>query len=296
MGSSGSSNSTKSRVLIFVLVLMACLGIGGLLTLGAATQHGEQFSVDGFQRRRFSYLEVAGIRLSATDYFDNTGSLEKDLVAKKWITSTGKTPKPSDWVTVSHMTMGKFYQSDADILVNYLKMSDQYGSTIDLSRWNAANPGYASVMWPEIQIVAQGNMYILVPDIIHHMLELSRKKNNPLPQPDFNKAIDASDKPDDPTAKMTQAKIDQATSQQAKLGKSDLDSFLSDLYLKAGNAAQESGQVKRARFCFEQVLRLSPTSQEAQANLDKLPPTPAEEKPVEEEKSKEDSSEEETES
>ncbi|MBI1248814.1 hypothetical protein GC197_13360 [bacterium] len=268
------------------------------MALGASGHYGEQFAVDGFQRRSFTYLEIGGIRLSATNYVNSTGGLEQDLVKNKWITSTGKKPKSSEWITVSHMAVGELYQSDADILVKYLDMSKHPGTTLDLARWGVYNPGYASVMWPEIQIVAQGNMYILVPDIIHHMLDLSEKSNNPFPQPDLKDVDDSSSSTSksDPLAKMDKNQIDRATAQQVKQGKPSLDSFLTNLFLKAGKAAQDAGEVKRARFCFEQVLRLSPASQEAQEHLDELPPAPAEEKPVEEENSKEYSSEEETES
>jgi len=254
------------RVFVIVLILLVVVVIGGTIVLGTSSHSGEQFSPDGFQRRRFSYYEAFGVRLTATDYFNNTGNLELDLVNNKWITSTGKKPKDQDWVTVTHRTHGSIYESDAAILVDYLDMANATGA-MNLDRWSQANPGYASVMWPEIQTAAEGNMYILVPDILHHMLDLSRQKNNPLPQTWLEK----EDQSKPPLADLSKAEKNSGEAQQKKIGQQSLDDFLTKLYLEAGNAAQEAEEIKRARFCYRQVLRLSPDTPEAQQQLDKLP-------------------------
>ncbi|PQO31095.1 hypothetical protein C5Y96_12110 [Blastopirellula marina] len=272
------------RVFIIVVIVLVIVVIGGTILLGTSSHSGEQFSPDGFQRRRFSYYEALGMRLTATDYFNNTGNLELNLVKNKWITSTGRKPKDKDWVTVSMLTQGTFYQSDAAILIDYLEMSNATGA-IDLDRWNQANPGYAAVMWPEIQKVAEGNMYILIPDILHHMLDLSRQKNNPLPQSWLAQEDKTAAPPDDLTKEEKAA----GETRQKTIGQQSLDPFLVQLYLTAGKAAQDAEQTKRARFCYEQVLRLAPGTQEAQQKLDQLPAV-AEEEPAEEEASVENES------
>ncbi|MEW4563866.1 hypothetical protein AB1K70_15130 [Bremerella sp. JC770] len=278
------------RVFVIVLIVLVIVVIGGTIVLGTSSHSGEQFSPDGFQRRRFSYYEAFGVRLTATDYFNSTGNLEIDLAKKKWITSSGKKPKDKDWVTVTMLTQGTIYKSDAAILIDYLDMSNATGA-IDLDRWSQANPGYAALMWPEIQIAAEGNMYILIPDILHHMLDLSRQKNNPLPQAWLEQKDDQNTPPD----KLSTKEKDAGEARQKKIGQPSLDQFLTELYLSAGKAAQDSDQTRRARFCFEQVLRLAPGTAEAQQQLDKLPAA-AEEEPAEEEASdEEESSEDESE-
>lgn len=261
------------RVIVIVVILLVVLVIGGTIVLGTSSHSGEQFSPDGFQRRRFSYFEAFGVRLTATDYFNNTGNLELDLVKNKWITSTGKKPKDDDWVTVSMVTQGSVYQSDAAILIDYLNMANATGA-IDLDRWGQANPGYAAIMWPEIQKAAEGNMYILIPDILHHMLDLSRQKNNPLPQ----KMLELEDDPNAAPPKDDLKPKEKAAgeAQQKKIGQQSLDAFLVELYMTAGKAAQDAEQTERARFCYQQVLRLAPGTPEAQEQLDKLPAAPEE--------------------
>jgi len=276
------------RVFVIVLIVLVIVVIGGTIVLGTSSHSGEQFSPDGFQRRRFSYYEAFGVRLTATDYFNSTGNLELDLVKKKWITSTGKKPKDKDWVTVTMLTQGTIYKSDAAILIDYLDMSNATGA-IDLDRWSQANPGYAALMWPEIQKAAEGNMYILIPDILHHMLDLSRQKNNPLPQA----WLEQDDSQTTSLDKLTKKEKDAGEARQKRIGQPSLDDFLVELYLTAGKAAQDSDQTARARFCFEQVLRLAPGTEEAQQQLDKLPAV-AEEEPAEEEASDEEDTSEDT--
>ncbi|MBA2113517.1 hypothetical protein [Bremerella alba] len=282
------ANQTTLRVFIVVLILLVVLVIGGTIVLGTSSHSGEQFSPDGFQRRTFSYYEAFGTRLTATDYFNNTGNLELNLVTNKWITASGKKPKDKDWVTVRLLTQGTIYKSDAAILIAYLDMSQANGA-INLNRWSKANPGYAAVMWPEIQKAAQGNMYILIPDILHHMLDLSRQKNNPLPQT----WLEQEDQTGPPHDDLTQTEKDAGEAQQKTIGQQSLDAFLTELYLTAGKAAQDSEQTARARFCYEQVLRLAPETKEAQQQLDKLPATEKEE-PAEEEASEDEDSSEDT--
>lgn len=264
------------RVFVIVVILLVIVVIGGTILLGTSSHSGEQFSPDGFQRRRFSYYEAMGVRLTATDYFDNTGNLELNLVKNKWITSTGKKPKDKDWVTVSMLTQGAFYESDAAILIDYLEMSNATGA-IDLDRWSQANPGYAAIMWPEIQKAAQGNMYILIPDILHHMLDLSRQKNNPLPQA----WLIEEDKTVAPPEELTLEEKSAGEARQKTIGQQSFEPYLAKLYLSAGKAAQDAEQTKRARFCYEQVLRLAPGNQEAQQQLDQLPAVAEEESAVE---------------
>lgn len=268
---------TTSRFLVFGLLSLVVLVIGIGILLSTSTNTGEQFAVDGFQRRTFSYYDVLGYRLSATEYFPTTGNLEQMLAKKKWITSTGKKPKDSEWITFNHITFNQAYVGDPQILVDYLEMSNNQGA-IDLLAWSTNNPGYASVMWPEIQTAAQGNMYILVPDIIHHMLALSELSGNSI-----HRGKDAPKIED-----LSKEKKAALIAQQTKRGTESLDPFLETLYRDAGKAAQESADTKRARFCYEQVLRFAPNSADIQAELDKLPDEPveesaADEEPVEEE-------------
>ena len=262
---------TTSRFLVFGLISLVVLVIGVGVLLSTSTNTGEQFAVDGFQRRTFSYYDVLGYRLSATEYFPTTGNLELMLAKKKWITSTGKKPKDSQWVTVTHMTFNQAYVGDAKILVDYLEMSSTQGA-IDLSAWSTNNPGYAAIMWPEIQTAAQGNMYILVPDIIHHMLDLSEISGNSI-----HRGKDAPKIED-----LSKEKKAALIAQQTKRGTESLHPFLEVTYRNAGKAAQESGDTKRARFCYEQVLRFAPDAADIQAELDKLPAEPVEESEEEE--------------
>ncbi len=258
--------------MIIGVVLLLIVGAVVSVFAAIAGHEGVQFSPDGFQRRKFTYFEVFGVRVTNTTYFNKTGNLELDIAKNKWITSTGKKPKDDQWVMVSMRTPAGYFESDAAILIDYFEMADGAGS-IDLDRWSRTNPGYAAVMWPEIQKAAEGNMYILVPDILHHMLDLSRQKNNPLPQTSLKE-----DEKEDPNPNnLTNKQKDAGEAQQKTIGKQSLEPFLVELYTDAGKAAQAAEDNKRARFCFKQVLRLDPADQEAQQQLDQLPPATQEE-------------------
>lgn len=257
ISSSTSLSKRMTGVLIFIPVLLFALLIGAAVIAAMSGHSGEQLAIDGFQRRSFSYHEAFGIRLTATDYFDRTGNLEQELARKGWITSSGKPPADDQWITVRHTTGGEDYVSDANILVGYLQMSG-YDGAIDLSAWSTDHPAYAAVMWPEIQTAARGNMFLLVPDIIHHTLDLTASKST------------ADIGSPEPSADQDQADARQAA--QEKSARESLHPFLTELYLTAGKAAQSAEDVERARFCFQQVLRLAPDHEEAQSALDELPP------------------------
>lgn len=251
---------TASRFLAFGLITFVVLVIGGLILFSTSLNSGEQFSVDGFQRRSFTYYEVLGYRISATTYFDRTGNLEQTLINKKWINDSGKKPEKRKWTTVTHSTSGSSYVGDAQILVNYLSMASNQGA-IDLAAWSHNNPGYAKIMWPEIQTAAEGNMYILVPDILHHMLDLSEVSGNSIRRGKTAPKIEDLDK-DQKVALIAQ---------QTKQGTNSLYPLLKELYLEAAKAAQEGNDDARAKFCYQQVLRFSPESKEVQAELEKFP-------------------------
>ncbi|MFA8016661.1 hypothetical protein [Bremerella cremea] len=289
VAANASPNSIMTRVFVVVLIGLVILFVAFLVILSTSSHSGQQFSADGFERRKFSYFEILGYRLTATEYFNNTGNLENDLVKQKWITSSGKAKK-TDWVTVSHTMHGHTYVSDANILVSYLDMS-QPNSVINLARWSRSNPGYASLMWSEIQKMAEGNMYLLVPDIIHHTVSLSQQDDNPIKQPTLKEDESGYDEPISDLSNEAKA---EATRKQEEIGKASLDPFLIELYLKAGKAAQDAQEDARARFCFEQVLRLSPESAEAKSALDQLPPAPEKDEAETPEPAAEVSSEEET--
>lgn len=266
------------------LISLVVLVIGAGIVMSTSVHSGEQFAVDGFQRRTFNYYEVMGIRLSATDYFNNTGNLEQTLAKKKWITATGKKPTDDQWITYRHITGSRIYTNDTLILIDYLSMANAQGA-IDLSAWSTNNPGYAAIMWPEIQTAAQGNMYILVPDIIHHMLDLSETSGNATNRDKMAPKIED----------LSKEQLSSLVAQQTKSGTESLYPFLNDLYLKAAKAAQDADDKDRAKFCYEQILRFSPNSDEIQAELDKFPvelaEEPAKEKASGENESSEDKSE-----
>ena len=264
------------RLLTGLAIVVVVVVIGGGIVASTAGQHGEQLAVDGFQRRRFSYYEAFGVRLSPTDYFTSTGNLEQTLVQKKWITDSGTPPKDDEWITYRHSTSQQVYTNDAQLLVSYLEMSG-HGGPIDLLAWSTDYPGHASVMWPEVQKAAEGNLYILVPDIIHHMLDLTTQgKSEPLPE------------------KLSADEEKAHTAAQAQQARDSLQPFLEQLYLDTGKASQSGGDTARARFAFEQVLRFDPNEAEAQAALAALPPAPPAEKEADEPEATEDSSEAET--
>lgn len=253
-----SRKRTTSRFLAFALLGLVVLVIGAGMVMSTSAHSGEQFAVDGFQTRSFSYYEAFGVRLSATTYFDRTGNFEETLAKKKWITATGKKPTDDQWITVQHVTGGRVYTSDAQILLDYLAMTATEGA-IDLHTWSINNPGYAAIMWPEVQTAAQGNMYILVPDIIHHMLEVSGSTGK-----------------SQEIANLKKEELATLTALQTQKGTESLYPFLKTLYLEAAKAAQGADDPTRARFCYEQALRFDPMSAEIVAELAKFPAKPTE--------------------
>jgi len=255
------------RMAIAIAILIVVLLVVAAVVMASAGHSGEQISIDGFQRRRFSYYESMGVRLSATDYFDITGNFEQTLVNRDWIEKKKAVPTDEDWITVTHSTANTTFQSDAHILVNYLEMAGSRGPT-DMAAWSDANPGYATAMWPEIQIAARGNMFILIPDMIHFTMDVASSSN-----PNWAAVNDDEEKsavqPEE--NELSQDELDILEKQQADHARQMLEPFLIEKYFDAGKAAVDAEDGERARFCFQQVLRLQPEHKQAAEALKQVP-------------------------
>jgi len=268
-GSAGQNTGRGliTRFAVALAIIIAVLLVISAVVMASAGHDGEQISIDGFQRRRFSYYESMGFRLSATDYFDITGNFEQTLVTRDWIEKNKAVPTDQDWVTVTHSTANSTYQSDAHILVNYLEMAGSRGPT-DVAAWSDANPGYAAVMWREIQIAGHGNMFILIPDLIHFTMDVAANSN-----PDWATTIDDVEmtKEKEEKTEPTQKEKDALEKQHSEHAKQVLEPYLIEKYFDSGKAAVEAEDWTRARFCYQQVLRLQPDHEKAADLLRDVP-------------------------
>jgi len=268
--------SQTSRRIIFRLVMGLGITIFVLVVAAAtlapmAANSGEQISIDGFERRRFSYFEIFGKRLSATNYFNSTGNLETMLSSNSWIKDSGKPSKNKTWITATHIRRGSSYQSDSQILVAYLNMAGN-GGPVDLHRWSSDHPGLAAAMWKEIQIAADGDMFILIPDMVHAARNLTPHQPKPASKP--NPLPETKEKED---PQKSAKELVERERKEKKVADKKLLPLYVQLYMDAAANAEAASLYQRAHFCLEQVLRLSPDHPSAQKLLEALPEPDVEE-------------------
>jgi hypothetical protein len=129
---------------------------------------GVEFAADAFLRRKFDYYEIPLLRIqvSGVERSDSTGPVENYLLAQKLVqlsTQASSTTRRWDLVSARQNSVPRAF-GEAGILCRYLDMRDTEGAHLWLS-WSKDHPELARILWPEVQNVAEKQLYFLIPEL-----------------------------------------------------------------------------------------------------------------------------------
>ena len=157
----------SSVVFAMVLAVLIYLSLG-------CNYSGTEFSPDDFTVRRFSYTyepitdRVISGRTFEKNYYVG---IMPTLVSDKYIKPVFK--KEKTWHLIEdngHYFRGYSSDSDARLLVNFLKLYDENGEN-KWTVWNSDHPKLAKILWPLIAEMARDDLYLTVSDVLTFALD-----------------------------------------------------------------------------------------------------------------------------
>jgi len=211
--SPGRVNSSPRRALYSLAFIVGSIlliaTIIAYATLWFGNVEGVEFAADAFLRRKFDYYEIPLIRVqvSGIERSDSTGPVENYLLGQKLVrlrTPAASAPRRWDLVNARQNSVQRAF-GEAGILCRYLDMRDADGAHIWLT-WSKDHPELARILWPEVQNVAEKQLYFLIPEL-------------------FQRARKADD---------------------AKRFQTEIKQFLADRFLWLADIEQELGRVSQA--------------------------------------------------
>jgi len=136
---------------------------------------GREFAPSHFEIRRFSFNEIPLLRLQITPIrrVSESSVLQSYLNTSSLITRPPG--QPTDWHMIELSRFGVSTQpADAKLLTDFLKIP-YYGfmmrrgaaaqSDLYWHQWSIRHPKHAAVLWPQIQKLAERELYLLIPDV-----------------------------------------------------------------------------------------------------------------------------------
>lgn len=153
------------RSLIIVCSVLSLFLVGAVVVFKGHVS-GTEFAPSHFQTREFSFYEVPFLHIQITpiDRKNITGPVARQILAKSWINVPRGTP-PVDWHLVVLYRGPTGTPAVAGLLIDELAL--QESGNAFWKRWNTDHPQRASVLWPTVQLLAQRELYILIPELMH---------------------------------------------------------------------------------------------------------------------------------
>jgi hypothetical protein len=147
------------------MILAASIFLGLVILLVIRTQgsiSGAEFSPTHFQQRDFRFFEIPLLHLQITPIRRTVSTPTAASYLRQMSLVNVPKGQPVDWHLVS-ISRGFTGTTDADakLLIDQLNLNrsgDLYWKT-----WTTDQPELAAVLWPEIQKLAQRELYILMP-------------------------------------------------------------------------------------------------------------------------------------
>lgn len=169
----GRSGSGRFWVLTITGSLIVLFLSGIVFFFGQV--EGREFAPSHFEIRRFSFIEIPLLRLQITPIrrFSESSVLQSYLNTSSLITRPPG--QPTAWHLVELSRFGVSTQpADAKLLTDFLKipyfgfaMRRGAAAQSDLywHQWSIGHPEHAAVLWPQIQKLADRELYLLIPDV-----------------------------------------------------------------------------------------------------------------------------------
>lgn len=169
--SSSNSNAKPSRgrpktrrVLVITCVFLSLALLGTLVGIKGRVS-GSEFAPSHFQTREFSFYEIPFLHIQITPIKrkNTTGAIARQLRAKSWISVPRGNP-PSVWHIVRLWRGPSNTTAVASLLTEQLRVGQ--GSGGFWKNWNSEHPNRASVLWPQVQELAERELYVLIPELM----------------------------------------------------------------------------------------------------------------------------------
>lgn len=144
-----------------VLLTITVCGFFSVILYGIRT--GREFSPDTFETREFSFYELPlwERQVTSNRRMMVANSLVAHLKANKLIT----VGKPARWDLVAESPAQQNEAAyDALLLSQFLNTRDNNGNLV-WELWSTEHPKMAAVLWPEVQSLAQENLYVAIPEL-----------------------------------------------------------------------------------------------------------------------------------
>ena len=148
------------------LLLFAMIRVQGFVS-------GREFSPITFSMRDFQFYEIPMLGLQITP-IKRTGTTARTATYLRQKALINVPTPPDDvWhlVFLSRGFTGST-PADAQLLVEHLGL--QFGGNDYWRKWSTDNPKHAQILWPLVQILAQRELYILMPPLF----ELAQRKQS----------------------------------------------------------------------------------------------------------------------
>ena len=161
-----SSRSRKgSRRTLIVVCSILSLFLVAAVVLIKGNVSGTEFAPSHFQTREFSFYEILFLHIQITpiDRKNNTGPVERQLRAKSWI-SVPRGKQPTTWHLVSLSRGVAATPAVAGLLIDELRV--QSTGAPFWESWNKDYPQRASVLWPTVQLLAERELYLMIPELL----------------------------------------------------------------------------------------------------------------------------------
>lgn len=136
---------------------------------------GREFAPSHFEIRRFSFTEIPLLRLQITPIRRVSESSVLQSYLKTSSLITRPVGQPSDWHIIELSRFGVSTEpADAKLLTDFLSIPDNgyrmrrgIAAQSDLywHQWSIRHPKHAAVLWPQIQKLAERELYLLIPDV-----------------------------------------------------------------------------------------------------------------------------------
>ncbi len=173
-GGAGSSRprrsvGSRSRLLVLLVGGSVVVVVLAAVLLFFGRVEGREFAPSHFQTRSFSYLELPLLKLQITP----VRRITQASPLSAYLHTAGMIQRPQGQPTEWHLVEvdrpgAPDSAADAKLLTDFLEHHRFDGTAragLYWHDWSVDHPALAAVLWPQVQKLAQRELYLLIPDL-----------------------------------------------------------------------------------------------------------------------------------
>jgi hypothetical protein len=176
VGTRSGSRSWTRTIVVTIAGTAGLLFLGFLAIMIFGNVLGTEFCPHTFERRGFAFLEIpfTGIQISSIDRRTDSGLVELHIIKQGYLVPDHTEPKTWHLLSLTRFR-GTYTEGDAELLMKYLDAQNDKDEHAWL-KWSETHPKLAKILWPAVAKAAQGDDYLVVPDLFSH----ARSTNDPV--------------------------------------------------------------------------------------------------------------------